>query len=83
MPPRVLALVMAAACAAPRATLSSARPVPAPAAAPPATASGTISCTGCSPAALGYELAEAIEQRVADLRARGGPCAVYGAVLER
>lgn len=71
------ALALAAGCAPPRpAALSS----PAPAVAAPTRAGG---CADCSANGLGPELERAIEQRLSDLKARGGQCAVYGAVLEQ
>ena len=72
------------------------RQVPAPAEAPaplaerpsstdaPAAASGTAApiCRGCTTLPMPPELATAIEARVVELKARGGDCAAYGAVLE-
>lgn len=43
-------------------------------------------CVTCAPAVLGALTAEeskTVEMRIADLKALGGPCSSYGAVLER
>jgi len=82
----VLALVCAAlsACARGRAVLA-----PAPLAERGAVGgrgapvSGpAVSCAGCNDAAVGDEVIRAVAVRVADLKARGGACQAYGAVLE-
>jgi hypothetical protein len=39
-------------------------------------------CASCVPPSMDSQLAAAIEKRVADLKALGGECAVYGSVLE-
>ncbi|MFA6165319.1 MAG: hypothetical protein WC700_01795 [Gemmatimonadaceae bacterium] len=42
----------------------------------------TVACTGCGVDVLGNEVIRAVAVRVADLKARGGACQAYGAVLE-
>lgn len=39
-------------------------------------------CVGCAADAAGDEVIRAVSVRVADLKARGGACQAYGAVLE-
>lgn len=66
---------------------------PVPAAPPPAVAPAArqapqltvidVRCDSCERAPLTPEVADAIAQRVAVLRQRGGDCGTYGAVLER
>lgn len=54
---------------------------------PPPVASATNgnggACATCESPIGSAELAQAVERRVAELKARGGSCAVYGEVLER
>ncbi len=45
-------------------------------------AAPTVACAGCGVDALGDEVIRAVAVRVADLKARGGACQAYGAVLE-
>ena len=45
-------------------------------------AASTIACAGCGVDALEDEVIRAVSVRVADLKARGGACQAYGAVLE-
>lgn len=42
----------------------------------------TVSCAGCGIDAAEDEVIRAVAVRVADLKARGGACQAYGAVLE-
>jgi hypothetical protein len=49
---------------------------------PHASAVVTVSCDSCSAEKPDSGVASAIEKRVAELKARGGACSVYGAVLE-
>lgn len=60
-------------------------PVDAPAAAGPGSAPLTVApraCEGCAADSAGNEVIRAVALRVADLKARGGACQAYGAVLE-
>ncbi|MDP1889299.1 MAG: hypothetical protein Q8K55_00290 [Gemmatimonadaceae bacterium] len=45
-------------------------------------AAPTVACADCGVDALGGEVIRAVAVRVADLKARGGACQAYGAVLE-
>ena len=45
-------------------------------------ASRAATCAGCGADAVGDEVIRAVAVRVADLKARGGACMAYGAVLE-
>lgn len=45
-------------------------------------AAPTVACAGCDVDAVGDEVIRAVAVRVADLKARGGACQAYGAVLE-
>lgn len=56
---------------------------PAPASDRGAARAASASCAACAAPALDAELAIALERRVTELKARGGDCAVYAAVLER
>ena len=73
-------VVVATACARPRAPEVAPRALVAAQLVPPA-ARPLPSCVECS-APPTSELAAAIEARVADLKARGGECEEYGIVLE-
>ena len=43
---------------------------------------GELPCTDCEAIPMPAEITRAVESRIADLRARGGDCSRYGAVLE-
>jgi hypothetical protein len=49
---------------------------------PANSVNSVVVCRACTTLAMPPDLAVAIEARVADLKARGGDCAAYGAVLE-
>jgi len=40
-------------------------------------------CASCVPTTLGSDVAQAVEKRLTELKAQGGPCSSYAAVLER
>ena len=80
-----------AACAVRRAPETAARPAvasrlapadsPAAAVPAPAVAGGRADCAACGVSSMPAALDSAIEARVAELRARGGVCGEYAAVL--
>ena len=45
-------------------------------------ARGELACAECSAIPIPNEITRAVEERIADLKERGGDCSRYGAVLE-
>jgi len=81
----LITLTAGVACASARST-SSASIVSSPASAegPNAgpAARGELACADCGAIPIPSEITRAVEARIADLKARGGDCSRYGAVLE-
>ncbi len=81
----VTGLAAAAACASAGAAASVSAPMPSGRgenATGDASRTGEGPCADCGAASLPTDITRAVESRIADLKARGGDCSRYGAVLE-